>query len=139
MKSWMLNSIVAVAIFVVLVIPIMIAAQTGQEQHNNQPVLKNLDTLEDTNTIAECIGDPGSGIADTRPDADTSHFYGTCGIDPSTNKLSGFCGAFTGINCVSRFDPQQCPVGANPISSCRQNNRCPPSLVDCGRHRCLVF
>lgn len=136
MKSRMLNSIVVMAIFVVLAVPTIIAAQTEQEQHNNQPVL-NLDTLEDTNTIAECIGDASSGIADTRPDANTLHWYGQCGIDPSTHKLSGFCVGF-GIDCLSRFNPQQCPVGAKPKTRCSRNNRCPPSYVDCGRPSCLI-
>ena len=125
MKSRLLNSVVVMAIFVVLAIPTTIAAQTEQEQHNNQPVLKNLDTLEDTNTIAECIGDPSTGIADIRPDANTLYLYGRCGIDPSTNKLSGFCRVPNPLGCSPGFfDPQKCPVSARPLY---------PNGIRCGR------
>ena len=123
MKSRKLNSIVVMATFVALAIPTILAAQSEQGQHNNQPVLKNLNTLEDTTTIAECTGDPSPGIADkhgSEPDADTM------------NKQPG-------NPCFGAVDYQQCPPGAQAKSPGGALHCGHPILEDYGRSCPIIF
>jgi probable HAF family extracellular repeat protein len=112
-----------------------LTAERHNDQSNNN-LVKNLDTLEGTSTIAECIGDPSSVIADTRPDANT-HALGWCQYDTSTYKLTGYCLAPSFFSCLGSFKPQQCPVGA-PVKSrgsymCGYRHVVP---VDYGRPQC---
>jgi len=66
-NSRTLACLAATVLFLALATPIRLAAQVGQEQDNNQTLGKNLNTLEDTNTMAECSSEAGFGIAHRRP------------------------------------------------------------------------
>jgi hypothetical protein len=98
---------------------------------SNQPVLKNLDTLGDASTIAENSSGAGSGIADTRPDANTVWNNGYCEVDKSTNKLTGNCLATNrSLFACAMYKPQQCSPGAQAIH--------PGNWLWCSQHIAFV-
>jgi hypothetical protein len=126
MRSRILTYMAAATISAALTAPIRLVAQTEQAQHSNQSNNFVKDS-EGTSTVAECIGDPSSGNADTRPDAHAFTINGRCEVNRKTKTLTGNCRNVTPSieGPCAVFRPQECPPGARPINpgndiSCHQ-------------------